>query len=159
MELATAWHLKVFRREIRLETIVHALGDLEADVEAGIWEAPAYDLADVYDHAEGMAKRHAATLGVRTLDIMQSPPLHASARRPSSPRIGVRPPWRRPRGCGSPGCARSADVRATRLRLTIRAVRDPSPVQNAWRVPKRNCTPLASTSSTRCATARYATDG
>lgn len=70
VELAAAWHLKVFRREIRLEAIVHALGDLAADVAAGVWEAPAYDLADVYDHAEAIATRHAATLGVRTLDIL-----------------------------------------------------------------------------------------
>jgi hypothetical protein len=33
----------VFRREVRLETIVHALGDLAADVAAGIWQAALAD--------------------------------------------------------------------------------------------------------------------
>src|SRR5262249_13808034 len=41
VELTTAWHLKVFRRELRLETVVQALADLEHDVEAGVWEPPA----------------------------------------------------------------------------------------------------------------------
>lgn len=70
VELTTAWHLKVFRREIRLETVVHALGDLEADVDAGVWEMPGHDLADVCAHAETLARRHAAIIGTRTLDIL-----------------------------------------------------------------------------------------
>jgi hypothetical protein len=68
--LTTAWHLKVFRRELRLETVAHALADLEHDVEAGVWEAPAYDLGDVHARAERLARRHAATLGTRSLDIL-----------------------------------------------------------------------------------------
>jgi hypothetical protein len=38
VELTTAWHVKVFRRELALETVLRALGDLER-------QAPAYDLA------------------------------------------------------------------------------------------------------------------
>lgn len=70
VELTTAWHLKIFRRELRPETVMQALGDLEADVDAGVWEMPGYDLADVYADAETLARRHAATFGTRTLDIL-----------------------------------------------------------------------------------------
>lgn len=70
VELATAWHLKVFRRELDLATVGHALVDLESDIEAGVWGAPEYDLADVHSRAEILARKHAATLGARTLDIL-----------------------------------------------------------------------------------------
>ncbi len=66
----TAWHLKVFRREIDLATVGQALVDLESDIEAGVWVPPGYDLADVHSRAEILARRHAATLGTRTLDIL-----------------------------------------------------------------------------------------
>ncbi len=70
MELTTAWHLKVFRKEVRLETVLNALADLEHDVEAGVWAPPAYDLADVHARAERLARRHAAVVGARSLDIL-----------------------------------------------------------------------------------------
>jgi predicted nucleic acid-binding protein len=70
VELTTAWHLKVFRRELRLETVVQALADLEHDVEAGVWEPPGYDLGDVHTRAERLARRYAAALGTRSLDIL-----------------------------------------------------------------------------------------
>jgi hypothetical protein len=70
VELVTAWHLKVFRRELDLDSARQALGDLESDVEAGVWEAPEYDLGDVHSRAESLARQHAATLGTRTLDIL-----------------------------------------------------------------------------------------
>jgi hypothetical protein len=70
VELTTAWHLKVFRRELRLATILQALADLEHDVDAGVWEGPAYDLGDVYARAEHLARRHTAVLGTRSLDIL-----------------------------------------------------------------------------------------
>jgi predicted nucleic acid-binding protein len=70
VELATAWHLKVFRKELDLATVGRALGDLESDVETGVWETPLYDLADVHSRAEILARQHAATLGTRTLDIL-----------------------------------------------------------------------------------------
>jgi len=70
VELTTAWHLKVFRRDLHLETVVQALADLENDVDAGVWELPAYDLGDVHTRAEHLARRHAAVLGTRSLDIL-----------------------------------------------------------------------------------------
>ena len=70
VELATAWHLKVFRRELDLATVGRALGDLENDVEAGVWEFPDYDLVNVHSRGEILARQHAAALGIRTLDIL-----------------------------------------------------------------------------------------
>jgi predicted nucleic acid-binding protein len=70
VELTTAWHLKVFRRELRIETVMQALADLEQDVDAGVWEPPSYDLADVHTRAEHLARRHAATLGIHSLDML-----------------------------------------------------------------------------------------
>ena len=70
VELTTAWHLKVFRRELRLDTVVQALADLDHDVDAGVWELPTYDLGDVYTRAEHLARRHAAVLGTRSLDTL-----------------------------------------------------------------------------------------
>jgi predicted nucleic acid-binding protein len=70
VELITAWHLKVFRRELRLATALHALSDLEHDVDAGLWDPPAYDLGDVHARAEQLARRHTAALGARSLDIL-----------------------------------------------------------------------------------------
>jgi len=60
----------VFRRELRLETVVQALADLEHDIDTGVWEPPAYDLGDVHTRAEHLVRRHAAVLGTRSLDIL-----------------------------------------------------------------------------------------
>ena len=70
VELITAWHLKVFRREIARGIVEQALGHVEADTAAGLWEAPAYDLMDVYTQAESLSRRHTAILGTRSLDIL-----------------------------------------------------------------------------------------
>jgi predicted nucleic acid-binding protein len=70
VELTTAWQQKVYRKELTASVVARALGDLDDDVAAGIWAAPAYDLADVHARAEALSRRHAATLGVRSLDIL-----------------------------------------------------------------------------------------
>jgi predicted nucleic acid-binding protein len=70
VELVTAWHLKVFRREIPREIVEQAWGHVQTDVAAGLWELPLYDLVDVYSRAESMSGLHTATLGVRSLDIL-----------------------------------------------------------------------------------------
>jgi predicted nucleic acid-binding protein len=70
VELTTAWHLKVFRRQLDVATVVQALADLQHDVETGVWDPPAYDLVDVHTRAERLARRHAAALGPRSLDIL-----------------------------------------------------------------------------------------
>ena len=70
VELTTAWHVKVFRGELHLQTVVQALADLEEDIAAGVWEPPTYDLGEVHTRAEQLARRHAAVLGIRSLDIL-----------------------------------------------------------------------------------------
>lgn len=70
VELTTAWQQKVYRKELPAAVVARALGDLGDDVAAGIWIVPAYDLVDVHSRAELLSQRHAATLGVRSLDIL-----------------------------------------------------------------------------------------
>lgn len=70
VELVTAWYLKVFRREIAKAIIDQALGHVEDDVAVGLWRLPDYNLLDVYSQAEALSRRRAATLGVRSLDIL-----------------------------------------------------------------------------------------
>ena len=70
VELVTAWHLKVFRREIAKPIIDQAWGHVEDDVAAGIWQLPDYDPVEVYSEAESLSRRHTATLGARSLDIL-----------------------------------------------------------------------------------------
>ena len=70
VELVTAWHLKVFRREIPREIVEQAWGHVQADVAAGLWTLPVYDLVDVFSRAESISGLHTATLGVRSLDIL-----------------------------------------------------------------------------------------
>jgi predicted nucleic acid-binding protein len=70
VELTTAWQQKVYRKELPAAVVARALGDLNDDVAAGIWIAPAYDLVDVHARAEALSQRHAATLGVRSLDVL-----------------------------------------------------------------------------------------
>ncbi len=70
VELVTAWHLKVFRREISLGIVEQAWGHVQADIAAGLWQPPAYDLVDVYSQAESISRRHTAIQGARSLDIL-----------------------------------------------------------------------------------------
>jgi predicted nucleic acid-binding protein len=70
VELVTAWHLKVFRNEIPRGIVELALGHVEADVVAGLWELPVYDLVDVYSQAESISRQHTAMLGARSLDVL-----------------------------------------------------------------------------------------
>ena len=70
VELVTAWHLKVFRHEIPRGIVEQAWGHVEADIAAGLWELPAYDLVDVYSQAESISRRYTAILGARSLDIL-----------------------------------------------------------------------------------------
>ena len=70
VELVTAWHLKVFRREITKDIVEQAWGHVEDDITAGLWELPAYDLVDVHAHAEALSRQHTARVGARSLDIL-----------------------------------------------------------------------------------------
>ena len=70
VELLNAWQLKVFRREMEAATIALARSDLDADVAAGVWCAPSYDLPDVFRRAEEISATRSAGLGTRSLDIL-----------------------------------------------------------------------------------------
>ncbi len=104
VELVTAWHLKVFRQELALRIVDEALGHVEADAAAGLWEGPAYDLADVYTRAELISRRHTAILGVRSLDI-----LHVAAATILQPKAFVTADERQAR------LAKAAGLRVTTL--------------------------------------------
>jgi transcription initiation factor TFIIIB Brf1 subunit/transcription initiation factor TFIIB len=43
---------------------------VEDDVAAGLWQLPDYDPVEVYSEAESLSRRHTATLGARSLDIL-----------------------------------------------------------------------------------------
>lgn len=70
LELTTAWHLKVFRGEIKLIDATCAADDLQTDIEAGIWSLPVLDHAAVFSFAETLGRAHASKLGTRALDIL-----------------------------------------------------------------------------------------
>ena len=70
VELSNAWHLKVFRKEMKKAALALARADLQADVDAGVWLTPAYDLSDVFRRAEELSSRHTPKLGTRSLDIL-----------------------------------------------------------------------------------------
>ncbi|HEX7501743.1 MAG TPA: hypothetical protein VF524_15805 [Polyangia bacterium] len=61
---------EVFRRELSRNIVEQALTHVEDDLAAGIWELPANDLVDVFSRAEALSRRHAATVGARSLDIL-----------------------------------------------------------------------------------------
>lgn len=70
VELTAALRLKVFRRELSAIAATQALGDFEAEVQAGLFE-PA-ELAPVAwcRRAEDLADAYSDKLGVRSLDVM-----------------------------------------------------------------------------------------
>lgn len=70
VELTNAWHLKVFRKEIKTAVLARARQDLQANIDAGIWILPAYDLGDVFRRAEALSSLHTPKLGTRSLDIL-----------------------------------------------------------------------------------------
>ena len=70
LELVTAWQLKLFRREIPAQLVEGAWSDLEQDIADGVWELPAYDLAEVFSRAESLSRQYSSKLGTRSLDVL-----------------------------------------------------------------------------------------
>lgn len=66
----TAWHLKVFRKEIPLAAVSAAVDDLQADMDAGVWLVRSCNPASMYSIAERLSRQHTPLLGTRTLDIL-----------------------------------------------------------------------------------------
>jgi predicted nucleic acid-binding protein len=70
IEMRTALRLKQFRGEIDSEALGKTLEMIQADLSAGLFEMPRYDLEAAYDRAEEISARFAAKTGARTLDIL-----------------------------------------------------------------------------------------
>jgi predicted nucleic acid-binding protein len=70
LELATAWQLKVFRRELAKLVVERAWSHVADDVAAGIWQLPDFDLGEAFSRAELLSRKHASALGTRSLDVL-----------------------------------------------------------------------------------------
>jgi predicted nucleic acid-binding protein len=68
-ELTNAIKLRVFRREITAPQAQAALERLAAHIATGVFQATPVPAA-VYDLARQLSRKHTATLGTRTLDIL-----------------------------------------------------------------------------------------
>jgi predicted nucleic acid-binding protein len=68
-ELTNAIELRVFRREITAAQAQAALARLAAHIADAVFHAAPVPAA-VYDVARQLSRRHTATLGTRTLDIL-----------------------------------------------------------------------------------------
>ena len=68
-ELTNAIKLRVFRREITVAQAQAALERLAAHIATGVFQATPVPAA-VYDLARQLSRKHTATLGTRTLDIL-----------------------------------------------------------------------------------------
>ena len=68
-EVAHAIFNQVFRGRITTSQARESFLDFEEDCSIGIWRQAQLP-ADIFDSSAAMARRHAATLGVRTLDSM-----------------------------------------------------------------------------------------
>lgn len=70
IEMRTAFRLKRGRGEITEAEMKGALRDLQADINAGLLEKPAYDLPDVFHKAEELSTKYATITLARSLDIL-----------------------------------------------------------------------------------------
>jgi predicted nucleic acid-binding protein len=69
LELSNAIQLRVFRREITRAQAKAAMADLATDLASGMFSVMATPVA-VYETAQQLVRKHTASLGVRTLDIL-----------------------------------------------------------------------------------------
>ena len=69
-ELQKAWQLKVYRKEMSPEAAARAAENLQADIDAGVWLLPDYDLDSVSAVSVRLAREDTATLGTRSLDVL-----------------------------------------------------------------------------------------
>lgn len=70
LELANAWQLKIFRKELTEDAVALARQDLVTDIRGGLWHAPIEPMAEIYSRAESLAENHSARLGTRSMDIL-----------------------------------------------------------------------------------------
>lgn len=70
VELTAALRLKVFRRELSSVVATQALGDFEAEEQAGLFESAELAFGALCRRAEDLADSYSDQLGVRSLDVM-----------------------------------------------------------------------------------------
>lgn len=70
LEIRNALRLKRNREEISQAQLKAALADVQADMDSGLFERPAYDLSDMFHEAEALSAKYSAETGARSLDIL-----------------------------------------------------------------------------------------
>jgi len=70
IEIPNAIRLKRFRGEITRAQETAALRVFQADVDAGRFARPAYDISTVFIRAEQLSARHSGDIGTRSLDLL-----------------------------------------------------------------------------------------
>ena len=70
LELKNAIHLKQFRAEITLDETRLIMSRFEEHEKSGIYYRPQLDWSAVFIHAIDLSKKHSASIGLRSLDIL-----------------------------------------------------------------------------------------
>ena len=70
IEIPNAIRLKRFRGEITQAQETAAIRAFRADVDAGRFARPSYDLGTVFIRAEQLSSRHSGGIGTRSLDLL-----------------------------------------------------------------------------------------
>jgi predicted nucleic acid-binding protein len=70
IEMRTAFRARAQRGEMSRADLQRTLQAFESDLASGILHRPAYDLAEIYRHAEELSALYAASYACRTLDIL-----------------------------------------------------------------------------------------
>ena len=69
VELTNAFHLRIFRRELKPSKVRAAQALFPADLQNGVFELKPLTL-EVFDRAKVLARVHTPRLGTRTLDLL-----------------------------------------------------------------------------------------
>ncbi len=70
LELIHAIHLKQFRTEITLDESRLIMSRFEEHEKSGVYYRPQLDWSAIFIHAIDLAKKHSASIGSRSLDIL-----------------------------------------------------------------------------------------
>ena len=70
LELINAIHLKQFRTEITLDESRLIISRLEEHEISGVYYRPQLDWSAIFIHAIDLSKKHSASIGSRSLDIL-----------------------------------------------------------------------------------------
>jgi len=70
LELKNAIHLKQFRAEITLDETRLIMSRFEEHEKSGIYYRPQLDWSAIFIHAIDLSKKHSASIGSRSLDIL-----------------------------------------------------------------------------------------